>query len=251
MSCKFPNVHVCMTGSENSFEIMARVETVMRRARIAPAEFEAYRQAAMAGSRHNLVRVTCETVQRLRATLRSLTKRGRKAALTAPASWHQQHGVKQMPISSIASPRPAGNGAGWNSARVDLLKTLWADGLPANQIAAKLGEVTRNAVIGKAHRLGLPGRKTTSRTPRPRRTSPLRNRTMVLRSRPCPATPDRLPAVPTALMLSVAGLTGSTCHWPIGDPRSAEFGFCGSQTASGRQPYCAHHQAAGHNRGHA
>ena len=54
------------------------------------------------------------------------------------------------------------------------LKTFWADGLSANQIAAKLGEVTRNAVIGKVHRLGLAGRATTSRQPRPRRTSPRR-----------------------------------------------------------------------------
>ncbi len=169
------------------------------------------------------------------------------AAVTAPASWHQQHGAKQMPISNIANPRRAGNGLGWNSARVDLLKQLWADGLPANQIAAKLGEVTRNAVIGKAHRLGLAGRKTTSRTPRPRRTSPLRNRTTVLRARPFSSTPDRLPPAPAALMLSVSQLADATCHWPIGDPRAPGFGFCGNRTAPGHhQPYCAAHQVAGH-----
>ncbi len=153
-----------------------------------------------------------------------------------------------MSISNIANPQRAGNGAGWNSARVDLLKTLWADGLPANQIAAKLGEVTRNAVIGKAHRLGLPGRKTTSRTPRPRRTSPLCKPAFI---RPRPVPPLDLPPAPAALMLSVSQLADATCHWPIGDPRSAEFGFCGSQAAPGRQPFCAHHQAAGHNRGRA
>ena len=43
----------------------------------------------------------------------------------------------------------------WTDERVELLKKLWADGLSASQIASKLGEVTRNAVIGKVHRLGL------------------------------------------------------------------------------------------------
>ena len=58
----------------------------------------------------------------------------------------------------------------WTDERVEQLKKLWADGLSASQIASKLGEVTRNAVIGKVHRLGLAGRATTSRvrTARPR-----------------------------------------------------------------------------------
>ena len=51
----------------------------------------------------------------------------------------------------------------WTDDRVEQLKKLWADGLSASQIASKLGEVTRNAVIGKVHRLGLAGRATTSR----------------------------------------------------------------------------------------
>jgi GcrA cell cycle regulator len=51
----------------------------------------------------------------------------------------------------------------WNDERVDLLKKLWSEGLSASQIAGRLGGVTRNAVIGKVHRLGLSGRATTSR----------------------------------------------------------------------------------------
>ena len=51
----------------------------------------------------------------------------------------------------------------WTDERVELLKKLWADGLSASQIAAELGGITRNAVIGKVHRLGLSGRATTSR----------------------------------------------------------------------------------------
>jgi len=103
------------------------------------------------------------------------------------------------------------------------------------------------------HRLGLAGRKTTSRQPVPRRTSPRRDRAgrvpmrkPVLRSRPCPATPDRLPPASAALMLSVAQLTAATCHWPIGDPRALGFGFCGVRIAAGRQPYCTAHQCIGH-----
>ena len=60
----------------------------------------------------------------------------------------------------------------WTEERVELLKKLWAEGLSASQIAGRLGGVTRNAVIGKVHRLGLAGRATSSRSsaPRPRRT---------------------------------------------------------------------------------
>ena len=59
----------------------------------------------------------------------------------------------------------------WNDERVELLKKLWADGLSASQIAAELGGVTRNAVIGKVHRLGLSGRakSPSSGIPRPRK----------------------------------------------------------------------------------
>src|SRR6476660_8895926 len=69
----------------------------------------------------------------------------------------------------------------WTDERVELLKKLWAEGLSASQIAGRLGGVTRNAVIGKVHRLGLSGRATSSRSssPRPRRTHvPRANRTM-------------------------------------------------------------------------
>ena len=66
----------------------------------------------------------------------------------------------------------------WNDERVELLKKLWSDGLSASQIAGRLGGVTRNAVIGKVHRLGLSGRATTSRMkshrPRARVQSPRR-----------------------------------------------------------------------------
>src|ERR1041385_458667 len=60
---------------------------------------------------------------------------------------------------------------GWTDERVAQLTKLWADGLSASQIAAELGGITRNAVIGKVHRLGLSGRakSPSSSSPRPRK----------------------------------------------------------------------------------
>src|SRR5258707_61669 len=58
--------------------------------------------------------------------------------------------------------------ANWSDDRVEQLKTLWTEGLSASQIARALGGVTRNAVIGKVHRLGLAGRASPSRSERPR-----------------------------------------------------------------------------------
>src|SRR5712672_1196005 len=71
----------------------------------------------------------------------------------------------------------------WTDERVELLKKLWADGLSASQIAAELGGITRNAVIGKVHRLGLSGRakSPSSATPRPRKA---RTHTHMMRARP-------------------------------------------------------------------
>src|SRR5215207_1065397 len=62
----------------------------------------------------------------------------------------------------------------WSDDRVEQLKKLWEAGLSASQIAAELGNVTRNAVIGKVHRLGLSGRakSPSSSVPRPRKTRP-------------------------------------------------------------------------------
>jgi hypothetical protein len=62
MNCKFPNACIRLAGNENSYAIMNAVEDAMRRAKIAPAEFEAYRRTAMSGDYENLLRVTRETV---------------------------------------------------------------------------------------------------------------------------------------------------------------------------------------------
>ena len=156
--------------------------------------------------------------------------------------------------TSICARTPAGNGPGWTDTRTERLKKLWADGHSASGIAALLGEVTRNAVIGKVHRLGLAGRKTTSRRPVPRRTSPRRNGSGCAGRRLPPArivrpasplVPAPLPSV-AALMLPLRQLRADQCRWPIGDPKEAGFGFCGCQKAPGI-PYCGHHAAIAYN----
>src|SRR5512146_2129090 len=136
----------------------------------------------------------------------------------------------------------------WNDERVELLKKLWADGLSASQIAKQLGGVTRNAVIGKVHRLGLSGRATPSKparsvfkAPRPSRpvsvpSGPRRMAEPVVRApHPSPVRyVDEAPGTATVLTLGA-----HMCKWPIGDPALDNFTFCGRRTDEG--PYCHEH----------
>lgn len=126
----------------------------------------------------------------------------------------------------------------WTEERVEKLKQLWAEGLSASQIARTLGEVTRNAVIGKVHRLGLSGRATTSRIDRPRPVAvrrPTRPRLVV------PETASVEEArLPTGEFATVMTVREGMCKWPIGDPSSDEFHFCGNSVNTGL-PYCTAH----------
>jgi GcrA cell cycle regulator len=152
---------------------------------------------------------------------------------------------------------------GWTEERVAELKKLWAEGHSASQIAKRLGSVTRNAVIGKVHRLGLSGRATPSRPvkrpprlarPKPQQQMPRQASAPVARGsnalaiRPEPVhthiteaeaniEPQRLP---NGDMVTVLTVKDSMCKWPIGDPADANFGFCGHTSAEG-SPYCAEH----------
>ncbi len=146
----------------------------------------------------------------------------------------------------------------WNDERVELLKKLWAEGLSASQIAGRIGGVTRNAVIGKVHRLGLSGRAPTSRSTtnrprqristarrvaRPRFVVPAGNQ--ALRALYQPDAEPLVPSyeeidVPLAERKSILELTESDCHWPIGDPQLAEFHFCNRKKVPGL-PYCEDH----------
>ncbi|MEQ9143189.1 MAG: GcrA family cell cycle regulator [Parvibaculaceae bacterium] len=143
----------------------------------------------------------------------------------------------------------------WTEERVELLKKLWAEGLSASQVAKQLGGVTRNAVIGKIHRLGLSGRATTNRAPRarpaaPRAAAPRPQQTAAPRPVETKAEPADLSEpepqadLPVELepgkRATVLTLTEHTCKWPIGDPGTDEFHFCG-RGADASMPYCAEH----------
>jgi GcrA cell cycle regulator len=144
----------------------------------------------------------------------------------------------------------------WTDERVETLKKLWADGLSASQIAAELGGITRNAVIGKVHRLGLSGRakSPSSAAPRPRKPragsqmlrvsrSSMRGNTALAHAyeldiEPEPELIDNV--IPLGQRRSLLELTEDTCRWPIGDPGTAEFFFCGGPAITSL-PYCAYH----------
>jgi GcrA cell cycle regulator len=152
---------------------------------------------------------------------------------------------------------------GWTDERVETLKALWLDGLSASQIAKQLGGVTRNAVIGKVHRLGLSGRATPSQ-PSPVAFKPPRTRpaapSPVMARRPAPPTAPSAPSSSTPSLedvrpqpdirltprreepgeATVLTLGRHMCKWPIGDPSSSEFTFCGRRAADER-PYCVEH----------
>jgi len=140
---------------------------------------------------------------------------------------------------------------GWTDERVETLKKLWIEGLSASQIAKQLTGVTRNAVIGKVHRLGLAGRATPSRpAKRPRPVS--RPRIATTSSSNAISRPRMAPAPYLALVphleplkaedgsvTTVLTLSEDVCKWPIGDPTDAGFAFCGRNSGSG--PYCHDH----------
>ncbi len=147
----------------------------------------------------------------------------------------------------------------WPDERVEILKKLWIDGLSASQIAAKLGDgITRNAVIGKVHRLGLSGRgsptrASTPRTRRPRQPSApkrmatsgntaLKTKTSLSPARRLEPVPEpiRLVDIPLGERIGILSLTDKTCRWPHGDPGSDEFFFCGQAPQDGT-PYCEYH----------
>ncbi|MGR3322100.1 MAG: GcrA family cell cycle regulator [Pseudooceanicola sp.] len=171
----------------------------------------------------------------------------------------------------------------WTDERVELLKKMWSEGQSASQIAKELGGVTRNAVIGKVHRLGLsnrsgggaaaapaakpeakakPAAKTTKREPAPAEAeaaeeapaaaspSPAR-KAIIPAGQPLPPQPSANEISPEALAkvseiekkakrLSLMELTERTCKWPVGDPATEDFWFCGLPVQAGK-PYCEAH----------
>ena len=158
----------------------------------------------------------------------------------------------------------------WTDERVEQLKQLWLDGRSASQIANELANgITRNAVIGKVHRLGLSGRVKTqsASTPRPRPakqhhhqhqqnrptsrggsggggTPMTRGATALAYAPMAEAMPDQRPiedvVIPMSARVTIMELKEAMCRWPMGDPTNAEFRYCGAESPSGGS-YCAFH----------
>lgn len=168
----------------------------------------------------------------------------------------------------------------WTDERVETLKKMWGEGQSASQIAKELGSVTRNAVIGKVHRLGLsnraggtpakpaakekaaPAAKPTqgkaeakpvaeaASEPAERPIIPLR-RQIIPAGQPLPPQPSANEISPEALAsvrevekkskkITLMELTERTCKWPVGDPATDDFWFCGLTVQAGK-PYCEAH----------
>ncbi len=174
----------------------------------------------------------------------------------------------------------------WSDERVELLKKMWGEGQSASQIAKELGGVTRNAVIGKVHRLGLSNRSGTGKSadaskakadakpaakPRAKPSKPAAKPAAEAPAPEAPAAPiltraraaiipagQRLPPQPSANEIDPAALakvseiekkakklglmelTERTCKWPVGDPATDDFWFCGLPVQAGK-PYCEAH----------
>ena len=147
----------------------------------------------------------------------------------------------------------------WTDERVESLKKLWQEGLSASQIAGRLGGVTRNAVIGKGHRLGLSGRAphTRQKSIRPRRPAPATQKRLVAKrtfaqggntafralvqgDTEAYVPPVEELVIPEKERKYITTLTESCCRWPIGDPQHDDFHFCGKGKVTGL-PYCEFH----------
>ena len=130
----------------------------------------------------------------------------------------------------------------WTEEKVAKLKELWSKGHTASQIAEALGDTTRNAVIGKAHRLNLEARapskqssqaSTSVNRPARRGSAPISRKakfqSILLDKNFEPENPK-----------SLEELTDQTCKWPIGHPNEEKFYFCGRKP-EGEFPYCKLH----------
>ena len=130
----------------------------------------------------------------------------------------------------------------WTDEKVEKLKALWTKGHTASQIAAALGDTTRNAVIGKAHRLDLEARAPSKHSG----ASVSRENKQIRRG---PAPTSRKAKFQSILLdknfepenpKSLEELTDTTCKWPIGHPNEEKFYFCGRKP-EGEFPYCKLH----------
>jgi GcrA cell cycle regulator len=159
----------------------------------------------------------------------------------------------------------------WTDERIQRLKQLWAEGHSCSQIAADMGGITRNAVIGKVHRLDLAGRITAAPRYRSgpvsyeeklRRNAERLARKVIAQAQraawsttsrrqraarpPCPPT-EPAPIAPDMQPCTLQELQRDSCRWPIGHPGEADFYFCGGARLSGHS-YCGFHKGLAYQR---
>ena len=116
----------------------------------------------------------------------------------------------------------------WTDERLEQLRKLWDDGLSISQIGEALG-VSRNAIAGKAHRMGLP-----------KRPSPISKVTAEVKKPATAKPPDEPEKMPLRRALRNLSWSRSKCCWPFGDPKKTGFYFCGARVVPGK-PYCLEH----------
>lgn len=120
----------------------------------------------------------------------------------------------------------------WTDDRVKLLKQLWGEGKTAAEIAKELGGVTRNAVIGKAHRLKLNSRL----SPIQQNVKKAKSERKDIAHKPTPIRKVEF----KGLGIKLRDLENDMCRWPSGDPKDKDFVFCGCKRVEGL-PYCPEH----------
>jgi GcrA cell cycle regulator len=131
----------------------------------------------------------------------------------------------------------------WTDQRTLVVTRMWSDGFTASLIAAELGGVTRNAVIGKMHRLGIPSQR--AKPEIKNRAARRRTYRITVRKERQPPKLWSLPRLEDIPILDGRGcslieLALGRCRWPINEPRSPDFCFCGSATFEAF-PYCRGH----------
>ena len=182
----------------------------------------------------------------------------------------------KKPTTKRAPAKKTGPTFEWNDTRIRQLKKMWADGESAGEIAATLGGLSRNAIIGKIYRLGLSNRDpvpavkmdkpkgkkqpkvaSTTALPSGQNKLPLRRPPVVRAGHPLPPQPaaneisedvlrTAAETLKKAKKISLMELTEKTCKWPVGDPSTDDFWFCGLDSETGK-PYCkAHNDVAFH-----
>jgi len=154
--------------------------------------------------------------------------------------------------------------SGWTDEKIEQLKKLWTEGYTTGEIGKKLN-VSKNAVVGKAHRLGLESRPSPIRrvmeaeegesvaedivVPAKSEVSGNKTRAKVSAGSTGAKTAKEPPQVkksiakqPKKKFVKIEDLSMNSCRWPIGDPKEDDFHFCGKETFNGK-PYCLEHCA--------